>query len=88
MALQMALCTFVFVACREPGWGGQSKPQEKETTGEQAGSSGKTPEPMRSQGATESPLQKCDPDPPKKHEKKKKSKKPDTNKSSGSSSSN
>ena len=69
----LALCLGVFTAS---GQSGQSKPPEKDPAGSQAGSSGKTPDPMGSKGTTESPIRKCDTATTKKNpDKKKKSKK-------------
>jgi hypothetical protein len=92
IALPLALGAYVFLASGGIGWGGQSQPQQKDTAGAQAGSSGKAGEQMGSEGTTESPLRKCDPDTPKNDTKKKavtkkKAKKPAaTTKTSGSSS--
>ena len=82
VALNFALCIGVLLACGELGWCGQSKPPEKEQTGSQAGSSGKTPDPMGSQGSKESPVRKCDTETTKKKpDKKRKTKKPESAKS-------
>jgi hypothetical protein len=60
----------------------QSKPPEKDASGAQAGSSGKSGEQMGSQGSTESPIRGGDSDSTKKKSKKgKKNKKPEPSKS-------
>jgi hypothetical protein len=84
--LNFALCAGVFLTTATLVWGGQSTPPpEKDQAGGQAGSSGKAPEQLGSRGTTESPLRKCDSDPPKdktdKTTKKKKAKKPAPTKS-------
>jgi len=49
----------IFLAFTGLAWS-QSQPQQKDPAGAQAGSSGKTTQPMGAQGSTESPLRKCD----------------------------
>jgi hypothetical protein len=62
-------------ASGSPVWCQQSNPPEKDTSGSQAGSSGKSPEQMGSQGSNESPVRKGDNDTEKKSKKDKKAKK-------------
>jgi hypothetical protein len=82
VALMLALCIGVFLASGQSGAEGQSKPPEKDPAGSQAGSSGKTADPMGAQGTTESPVRKCDTETTKKKpDKKKKTKKPESAKS-------
>jgi hypothetical protein len=71
IALNLALGAVVMLTSGQAGWGGQSQPQQKDTAGAQAGSSGKAGEQMGSEGTTESPLRKCDSDTPKNDTKKK-----------------
>jgi hypothetical protein len=83
IAFHLALGAYVLLASGGIGWGGQSQPQQKDTAGAQAGSSGKAGEQMGSEGTTESPLRKCDSDSTKTDTKKKavtkkKAKKPAT----------
>jgi hypothetical protein len=82
-ALMLALCIGVFLASGQSGAEGQSKPPEKDPAGSQAGSSGKTADPMGAQGTTASPVRKCDTETTKKKQpdKKKKTKKPESAKS-------
>lgn len=86
----LALCMGVFLASGQSGVEGQSKPPEKDAAGAQAGSSGKTADPMGAQGTTESPVRKCDTETTKKKQpdKKKKSKKPESAKAGTGSSGN
>jgi hypothetical protein len=83
IAFHLTLGACVFLAGGGLGWGGQSQPQQKDTAGAQAGSSGKAGEQMGSEGTTESPLRRCDSDTTKNDTKKKavakkKAKKPAT----------
>jgi len=81
---KLIICTGVVCACASPGWCQQSNPPEKETSGSQAGSSGKTPDQMGSKGSAESPVRQGDGDANKKAKKDKKTKKTDSAKRSSS----
>jgi hypothetical protein len=60
VALNLALCIGVSITGAGLGWSGQSQPPQKDQAGAQAGSSGKTRDPMGSKGSTESPLRSGD----------------------------
>jgi hypothetical protein len=92
IAFHLALGAGVLLPSGGIGWSSQSQPQQKDTAGAQAGSSGKAGEQMGSEGTTESPLRRCDSvttksDTKKKAVAKKKAKKPATTTKTGSGSS-
>ena len=84
----IALCVSIFLASGNAGWG-QSEPPQKDQATTNAGSGGKSAEPMGSKGSKGSPLQ-SDSDKTEKKKttttKKQKGKKPDPTTKSGSSS--
>jgi len=83
-AVRIVLCALVSLVYTGSSATPQS-PQEKETSGAQAGSGGKAPAQMGSQGGSESPVKVGDSDTTTKKAKKKKAKKTETNKSAANS---
>jgi len=79
---KFAICAGLISACEWSVWCQQTNPPEKETSGSQAGSSGKSPDQMGSQGSNESPVRKGESDSDKKSKKSKKTKKTEHAKSS------
>lgn len=85
MGLSAALSVLLISTSGMSGWCGQSKPAEKDSSGSQAGSSGKSPDQMGSRGSTESPVRTGDPDTKKKPKKKSRAKKTSSAKSGSTS---